>query len=189
MNSMNKQLHRLEAVPDRLSREELLAVSDEPILLNLGCGKDTDGIGIDINYKPDIRHNLNDGIPVESNSVERIKCHHVLEHLESPITVLREIKRVLKSNGEASIIVPNVGWWPVRLWISVDLQHFWDHKDPNEGGHWLARWIGNQDPDRTPHKTLYSKRMLSIHFETAGLKYVINNHHFSRNLQASVWID
>ncbi len=45
--------------------------------------------------------------PFEDNSADKILLSHVLEHLEAPVYVLRECKRILKEGGLLVIVVPN----------------------------------------------------------------------------------
>lgn len=55
----------------------------------------------------DITCDLNDGIPLEDNSVGVINASHVIEHLKDPIKTMREIHRVLAHGGWAFIEVPS----------------------------------------------------------------------------------
>jgi glycosyltransferase involved in cell wall biosynthesis len=55
----------------------------------------------------DITCNLNDGIPLEDNSVGVLNASHVIEHLRDPIKTMREIHRVLAPGGWAFIEVPS----------------------------------------------------------------------------------
>jgi glycosyltransferase involved in cell wall biosynthesis len=55
----------------------------------------------------DIICDLNEGIPLEDNSVGVINASHVLEHLKDPIKSMREIHRVLAHGGWAFIEVPS----------------------------------------------------------------------------------
>lgn len=48
-----------------------------------------------------------DSLPFSSDSIERILLIHSLEHAENVHTYLREIWRILASNGRVLIIVPN----------------------------------------------------------------------------------
>ena len=175
---------------DNYTRNELVEIDDTPVTLNLGCGTDSRGVGIDINYEnADISANLNNGIPVEDNAVDHVIIEHVLEHVENPSQILREMHRVLRSDGTATIEVPNAGWLPVRLYLTQDIHQFWAHKDPNKVGHWLARRLGNPDPDRTAHLTLWSKALLRDHLDRAGFEYeFIDSKHWSRNIRAKVRI-
>ena len=58
-----------------------------------------------------------DMLPIETNSVDRLLCIHGLEHAQDEEKTLRELWRVLKSNGRALIIVPNrAGLWAHADW-------------------------------------------------------------------------
>jgi glycosyltransferase involved in cell wall biosynthesis len=58
-------------------------------------------------FDADIICDLNDGIPLEDNSVGVINASHVLEHLKDPIKSMREIHRVLCHGGWCFIEVPS----------------------------------------------------------------------------------
>lgn len=93
----------------------------EMVVLDFGCGigdylqyrKNT--IGVDLNSK-NIRYCKelglnatifeNGKIPLEDNGVDAVIMDNVLEHIEEPTSVLKEIKRVLKKNGSLLIGVP-----------------------------------------------------------------------------------
>jgi SAM-dependent methyltransferase len=82
------------------------------IKLNLGCGEDKkDGyLNIDWNpiVKPDITHDLNIvPYPFEDNYFDLIEVSHVLEHLEKPFIIMKELHRILKPNGKLIIKVPH----------------------------------------------------------------------------------
>lgn len=67
-------------------------------------------INVDIrpSVKPDVLHDLNAfPYPFEDNSIDRIEMTHILEHLEKPFHVMREIHRILKPGGELYIAVPH----------------------------------------------------------------------------------
>lgn len=55
----------------------------------------------------DITCDLNDGIPLEDNSVGVINASHVLEHLKDPFKIMSEIYRVLTDGGWVMIEVPS----------------------------------------------------------------------------------
>lgn len=56
-------------------------------------------------------------LPLETESVDRIICIHGLEHAEFPDEMMRELWRVLKSNGRLLLIVPNrLGLWARADW-------------------------------------------------------------------------
>ncbi|MEM4781772.1 MAG: methyltransferase domain-containing protein [Halalkalicoccus sp.] len=172
---------------ERYTRPELVDLGGKPVTLNLGCGTDSRGIGVDLNYgTADVTADLNEGIPVEDDAVDRVIAEHVLEHLENPSFVLREIRRVLRPDGRATIEVPNVGWLPVRLYLTQDPHRFWEHKIPDRAGHWLARRLGDPDPDRTAHLTLWTPRLLADHLDRAGFDYELHDRdHLVRNVRVS----
>lgn len=80
--------------------------------INIGCGQTPkEGyIGIDIlDYGQEIQRDLNRGLPFDDNSVDEVYSSHTLEHIERKDVpfIWEEIYRVLKSGGEATIIVPH----------------------------------------------------------------------------------
>lgn len=62
---------------------------------------------IDILESADIQWDLNEGIPLEDNSVGVINASHILEHLKDPGKIMKEIHRVLCHGGWAFIEVPS----------------------------------------------------------------------------------
>lgn len=47
-------------------------------------------------------------LPLKDNCVTRVIFYDVIEHVESPIQVLREINRVLQPGGQIEVSTPNV---------------------------------------------------------------------------------
>jgi SAM-dependent methyltransferase len=47
----------------------------------------------------------------KDNIFDKILCFETLEHCDSPFHVLKEFKRVLKSNGKILVSLPNVWYW------------------------------------------------------------------------------
>jgi len=67
-------------------------------------------------------------LPFADNSVDKIICSEVLEHIENYTGVLQEIKRVLKPEGILAISVPRA--WPEKIcWQLSSAYH------QVEGGH------------------------------------------------------
>ncbi len=53
-----------------------------------------------------IEHDINKGLPFENESFEGVLISHVLEHVQSPYVLLKEIDRVLVKKGRLVIALP-----------------------------------------------------------------------------------
>jgi glycosyltransferase involved in cell wall biosynthesis len=116
----------------------------------------------------DITCDLNDGIPLEDNSVGVLNASHVIEHLRDPIKTMREIHRVLAPGGWAFIEVPSTegnGAWCDPTHVS-----FWNEDSfPYYTNKNKAVFIRNKDI-----------RFMSLRLETnwwAGTKIAVVNTH------------
>jgi len=77
-------------------------------------------------------------LPVESDSVDLVWCHHVLEHVDDDRAAIRELRRVLRpGSGELIISVP------MSSGATTDEYGF---PDPTQSGHW--RVYGDDFVDR-----------------------------------------
>jgi SAM-dependent methyltransferase len=80
--------------------------------LNLGSsGRKKEGY-INVDWlslvKPDIEHNLNIfPYPFTDSEFDRIEADHIIEHLDRPFEVMKEIHRILAPGGELIIKVPH----------------------------------------------------------------------------------
>lgn len=86
-------------------------INVKPLILDLGCGnkKRTGTVGVDYNSRldGDVNHDLNVfPYPFEDESVDKIYIDNCLEHLDSPLSVMEELFRILKVGGEVKVIVP-----------------------------------------------------------------------------------
>jgi len=80
--------------------------------LNLGSGVDYKEGFINIDFHShidvDVIHDLNEiPYPFEDNSLEHINAYHILEHLDKPFWVMKELHRILKPGGVLHIKVPH----------------------------------------------------------------------------------
>lgn len=80
--------------------------------LNLGAGEDRKEGYVNVDWSPlahpDVVHNLNAlPYPFDDNSFELIEAFHVLEHLDKPFAVMRELHRILAPGGVLHIKVPH----------------------------------------------------------------------------------
>ena len=84
---------------------------DKSIKLDIGCGKakiSDEFIGIDICPPADIIMDVStEKLPFDDNSVDEVYTSHLLEHVENPLFLLKEIYRVLKKRGELTIQYPH----------------------------------------------------------------------------------
>ena len=80
--------------------------------LHLGCGEIKKEGYVNVDWKdstnPDVVYDLNK-LPYSfgSNTFEVIEAIHVLEHLDKPFEVMRELHRILKPEGKLLIKVPH----------------------------------------------------------------------------------
>ena len=79
-------------------------------------------IGVDNSerHQPDVLHDLNCiPYPFQASSVDYIYMDNVLEHLDSPLSVMEEIYRILKPGSCLKIIVPYFR----SIWAFTDPTH------------------------------------------------------------------
>ncbi len=147
--------------------------NEELIKLHFGCGPiHKDGyVNIDIENGPAVDKVLNISIrlPYESNSVDLIEAHHVIEHIRVPFwksdvpgynvlkgyaVVIREWRRVLKPGGKLIIECPNFDGL-VDMYVNGD----------NDA---LPQIFGHGDNDANCHHYGFNVTRLSKIFELAG---------------------
>lgn len=92
--------------------------------LNLGCGKDIKKGYINVDFEKfpgvDKVYDLNKKpYPFKKNSFKEILMRNILEHLENPYEVMKEIWRIAKPNARIKIRVPHFS--SCNVW--GDLQH------------------------------------------------------------------
>jgi len=79
-------------------------------LLDIGCGKGEYLKAFrNYGYKVhgiDNECNIEEEIPLQSDSIDYIFCKSVIEHIQDPESLLRDMKRVLKPKGRFVILTP-----------------------------------------------------------------------------------
>jgi SAM-dependent methyltransferase len=80
--------------------------------LNLGCGEFKKTGYVNVDYfsvsEPDVRHNLNQfPYPFDSDQFALIEANHLLEHLEDPFSVMKELYRIAHHDALIRIRVPH----------------------------------------------------------------------------------
>ena len=104
------------------------------------------GIGLDVvKHKncPEQKYRASaENIPIKKPVFDVVTALEIIEHVNKPEKVLKEIKRILKRNGKAIVSTPNNSFlwriiWPV--WQSL-FGGMWKHTHKAEfnTGQWLA---------------------------------------------------
>jgi len=81
--------------------------------------KDAINIDLSSNSKADLIADI-EKMPIKNNVIDRILCWGVLEHVDSPMRVLMEFKRVIKDHGLLKLAVPNIHTLPRITWNIKD---------------------------------------------------------------------
>src|SRR5579862_4367521 len=95
-----------------VARPQVSAKTPPGKKLNLGSGMFPKAGFINLDYRSDcgadVVHNLNVfPYPFAENSLTHIEADHLLEHLQQPFAVMREIHRMLEPGGTVTIRVPH----------------------------------------------------------------------------------
>ena len=125
-----------------------LSISFRPCLVDVGCSvgalveKANDQGWAAIGFEPDWRacaiasgrvpvvHGFFGANAVLANTVHAVVMSHVLEHVDNPVALLREIGDALAPGGELLVACPNYTGWIARLqrsgWYGYAVeQHVW----------------------------------------------------------------
>ncbi len=91
---------------------DLIITHMEQKKLNLGCGAHRKEGYVNVDWSPlnnpDVVHDLNVvPYPFSDNSIDYIEMYHVLEHLDKPFLIMRELHRILKTEGTLHVKVPH----------------------------------------------------------------------------------
>lgn len=98
--------------------------------------------------------NLDKPLIFEDNSFDLIVAKDILEHLDNPLILSKEISRVLRQTGYAVIDVPNHFFLPMRLkmffggniiWKTIDHDHTKDFQEWNYMHKIFFTWKGFQE--------------------------------------------
>lgn len=99
-------------------------VAHQMIILDLGCGKKKrpNSIGVDYSdrHNADVIHDLNIfPYPFDSSSIDEVYMDNVLEHLDEPMRVMKEVHRICKPGAIVKVIVPYFR----SVWAFIDPTH------------------------------------------------------------------
>jgi SAM-dependent methyltransferase len=83
----------------------IISISPEKIQ---GIDIDNDALKIAKERGYNVKYaNVTKKLPFKNNSFDAIYCSHLVEHLDDPLYLMKEIKRILKKNGRGVIITPD----------------------------------------------------------------------------------
>lgn len=116
-----------------------------------GMGYAVTALDIEPHYAGALTHDVEKGLPFESQNFDLVWCSEVIEHLHKPEFLLREIDRVLRPGGIAILTTPNSGIWFYKLTA------LWG---------WTPRIL--QNPDHKQFFTEKSLRTLAHDYEVFG---------------------
>jgi ubiquinone/menaquinone biosynthesis C-methylase UbiE len=108
---------------------DLASIKDTDAVLEVGCGAghileriDRGTLyGIDISevqiqraqervgHRAELKKSAGEALPYGDKSFDKILCSEVIEHVLDPISLLKEMQRVLKDDGILSMSIPNEG--------------------------------------------------------------------------------
>ena len=105
--------------------------------IDLGCGnhREPGFVGLDMREldSVDIVCDLNNGIPLDDNTVDLVKASHILEHIPDLMKIMHEIWRVCKDGSQVAIGVPyykSRGAWQDPTHVRAFTETTFDYWDP-----------------------------------------------------------
>lgn len=128
--------------------------------LDIGAGSVGPGdITLDINPKtrPMICGDMH-CLPIRNGIFDKVVMSHVLEHTYYTDLVLKEVHRILRSNGILQVTVPN--------FAGVATLIYWLRQKP------MPRLIGGHRDDFDAHHKLFTLPVLRKELETFGFKVI-----------------
>jgi SAM-dependent methyltransferase len=135
--------------------------------LNLGCGNFPKEGYLNIDHsrwtKADLLYDLNQiPYPFPDNLFERVELSHILEHLEKPFEVMKEIHRVCRNDAILEIYVPHFS----RGFTHVEHNHGYDMTFPFYfNPHFMAGYQGVEYKVEKTTLTWFSQLTLKrVHF-------------------------
>lgn len=140
--------------------------------LQLGCGPrlKRGWINIDLSDHADITIDLREPLPFSNNSCTLIYSEHFLEHLEYPDLVsnlLKECKRVLKTGGAFSVVVPDIEL-VLNSYVKGGTEEYYAAQKK-----WHPEWLKTQMEHINHNFRQNNEHKFAYDFET--LKYLLEN--------------
>ena len=113
----------------------------------------------DESLNPDIVCDLNESLPIESNSADIVIAGEIIEHIINPFRFLLEVKRILKSSGRLLLTVPNIASLKNRVLLLFGMM-------PCNA----AQSYPTTEDHLFYHKTDWTLDRIKLLLETAGFK-------------------
>ncbi|MEK6823656.1 MAG: methyltransferase domain-containing protein [Nanoarchaeota archaeon] len=132
------------------------------VKLHLGCDKSYREGWVNVDFKNSFKHDIDHDLnkfpwPFKDNTFEELTANNVIEHLNNPLEVMKEIWRISKPGARVNIAVP----YYKSFNAFRDLTHVsfftWDSFSP------LCGFISSREKDKVgylPKLFRYSKRKL-----------------------------
>ena len=115
------------------------------------------------------------GLPFIDKSFDIIVCKDVLEHLFDPLSLLREVYRIMRDDGYVYVIVPNqLHWWYYRFRILLGKNLLVDICDPqiNEWNYFHIRFFTSSGFKSIVKVAKMKIAKLYYHPNDLGVRYV-----------------
>lgn len=140
--------------------KEVIAMCKGKKVLNLGCADDFFGdirVDMEKSQATTLVANIEDGLPLKSNSIDIVYMQFMFEHLININKVMKECYRLLKPGGKIIIITDNAGFIGFH------------------SGKWTKtlstiHYGGYRGEDGDMHFGLYTPEHLRNHLERGGFK-------------------
>lgn len=133
-------------------------------ILDIGCSKNKikGAIGLDKDRESnaDIVCDLETYLPLKSDSFELIYCKHLLEHLENPANIIKEIYRVGKHGAR----------------VIIELPHFSSHVAYSDITHkrYFSFVLVEKLINSIPHKVVKKEITFYKTFRLVGISFLAN---------------
>lgn len=197
---------KVQAVVARLIRNRRLQLRRRRIAgaayLDVGCGTNAHPAFINLDYLwhpgVDVCWDVARGLPFDAGSLRGVYSEHCLEHFSMPdvMKLLREIRRVLRPDGVARIVVPDA-----ELYLRTYVEHvggngarsFPFQGEEQSGGVWTPLVSVNrvfyQDRDSPfGHRTMFDFQLLAAVLKNAGFAHVARQE-FRKGSDSTLLID
>lgn len=119
-------------------------------VLDIGCWNrelldmfpsETEKHGLDLvarDFGPSIHFkvaDISEGLPYQDNYFNAVIAGEIIEHLMEPVRFLKDIFRILDTNGQLILTTPNLSYWRNAIQLLKSDNFFWVDYDLNQNGH------------------------------------------------------